>query len=61
MLPEVSNIPWVLRLATTYLGVASSVTGRFVSSPSALAVIFACRWSLADVLSANAGVPGAAV
>ena len=68
--PKVGNIPWVLRLATTRLGVVTSVTGHFVSSPSALAVISVGGKScmrpsasllLADVLSANAGVPGAAV
>ena len=68
--PKVGIIPWVLRLATTRLGVVTSVTGHFVSSPSALAVISVGGKScmrpsasllLADVLSANAGVPGAAV
>ena len=62
MSSEVGNIPGVLRLATTHLGVASSVTGRCVSSPIALAVISvggkarvrpSASLSLADVLSAN--------
>ena len=62
MLSEVGHIPGVLRSATTRLGVASSVTGRCVSSPIALAVISvggkACvspsaSLSLADFLSAN--------
>jgi hypothetical protein len=56
---EVGHIPGVLRSATTRLGVASSVTGRCVSLPIALAVISvggkAPVWpsaslSLADVL-----------
>ena len=70
VLPEVGNIPAVLRSATTCLDVASSVTGRYVSLPIAVAVISiegesrvrpAAFLSSADTFSAKVGVPGAAI
>ena len=62
MSSKVGNIPGVLRLATTRLGVASSVAVRCVTSPIALAGISvggkarvrpSASLLLADVLSAN--------
>ena len=62
MSSEVVHIPGVLLSAITRLGVASSVTGRCVSSPFAVAVVSvggkarvrpSASLSLADVLSAN--------